>query len=149
MKPRMVALTAVIVVWKQEMDIAADAGKHLLKVYKYSCCMGGVAGNPYNIIGRLIKLEVVGIAFQQSGKQCKPDIYQVLVLDSSLLFHVDILDSKPGSTKEERNYKELFVYQFESLFLAISILQATKIHSQMGTLNRLFSGWYNWSTAIQ
>jgi len=84
-----------------------------------------VAGNQYEFGDRFDDLVVVGLRFKVRGKRWKPGLYDVLVLSTGPLFHMGKFASKLGFVREGRNYGELFIYQVQTLFLAINILLQT------------------------
>jgi hypothetical protein len=87
--------------------------------------VGVVAGNQYEVGDRFDELKVVGMPFKKRGKRCKPDLHHVLVLGTGPLFHAGKFVSKLAYVREARNYGKSFIYQVQTLFLAINIFQKT------------------------
>lgn len=53
------AYTVACTVWKEELNIASNATKYILGVFKPSFSMGVVAGNYYEVGDRVVELKVV------------------------------------------------------------------------------------------
>jgi hypothetical protein len=87
--------------------------------------MGVLAGNQYEVGDRFDELKVVGMPFRNRDKHCKPDLYHVLVLGTGPLFRAEMIVSNLAYMREARNYGKPFIYQVQTLFLAINIVQKT------------------------
>jgi hypothetical protein len=107
------------------VDIAADATKRILKVFEHGFGMGVVAGNQYEVGDRFDELKVVGMPFMKRGKHCKLDLHHALVLSTGQLFHAGKFVSKLVYVKEARHYGKSFIYQVQTLFMALNIFQKT------------------------
>ena len=107
------------------MDAAAEATKCILQIFEHGFSVGVVAGNQYEVSDRFDKLKVVGMPFKKRGKCCKPNLHYILVLSTSPLFHAGKFVSKLAYVREVKNYGKLFIYQDQTLFVAINIFQKT------------------------
>jgi hypothetical protein len=87
--------------------------------------VGVVAGNQYEVGDRFDILKVVRMPFKKRGKRYKPDLHHVPGLSTGLLFPMAKFVSKLAYVREVRNYGKYFIYQVETLFLAINIFQKT------------------------
>jgi hypothetical protein len=56
--------------------------------------VGVVAGNQYEVGERFDERKVVWMPFKKRGKRWKPDLHNVLLLSTSLLFHAGKFVSK-------------------------------------------------------
>jgi hypothetical protein len=116
------AHTAALAVWQEEVDVAADATKRILQVFEGGFGVGVVAGIEYEVGDRFDERKEVGMPFKKRGK---PDLHHVFVLWTGQLFHAGKFVSKLAYVREAKNYGKLFIYQVQTLFLAINIFQKT------------------------
>jgi hypothetical protein len=85
--------------------------------------VGVEAGNQFEVGDKYDELKVVGMTFKKSGTHWNPDLHNVILLSTGLLFRVGKCVFKLASVTELRNYRKSFIYQVETLFLAINIFQ--------------------------
>jgi len=87
--------------------------------------VGVVAGIKYEVGDRFDELKVVGMPFKKRGKRCTPDLHHVLVLGTGPFFHTGKFVSKLAYVRKASNYGKSFIYQVQTIFLAINIFQKT------------------------
>jgi hypothetical protein len=87
--------------------------------------VGVVAVNQYKVGARFNELKVVRMCFKTRGKHSKPDLYRVHVLGTGASFHAGKFVSQLAYVREARNYGKSFIYQVQTLSLAINIFQKT------------------------
>jgi len=119
------AYTVALMVWEIEVDVAADATKHVLKKFEHGFSVGVVAGNQNEVADRCYQLHFVGVPFKMRGKWSNSDIHYVLVLSISQLIHNGKFDSTVAYVREARKYGKFFINQVQTLFLAINVFQET------------------------
>jgi len=87
--------------------------------------MGVVTGNQYEVGDRFNQLKIIGMPSTKWGKPLKQYLHQVYVFSTGLLFQVGSIVSKLAYASEVRNYGKSFIYQVQTIFLAINIFQRT------------------------
>jgi len=65
------------------------------------------------------------MAFSKRGMRWQPDLHHIPVLSAGRLFHMSKFVSTLVYARHMRDYGELFIYQVQTLFLAIYIFQKT------------------------
>jgi len=116
--------TVALVVQYEEVYVAADATKCILEVFECGFSVDVVAGKQYEVGDRFDELIVVRMVLKRD-KQSNPDRYDVLVLGTAPSFHVCKFVCTLANVKEVRNYWKLFIYQVQTLFLALNCFQKT------------------------
>jgi len=87
--------------------------------------MLAVSGTEYDVGDRLEELEVIRMPFQMWGKCRKPDLHHVLVLGTDPLLHMGNWVTELVYVREANDYRKLFIYYVQTLFLAVDIFQTT------------------------